>query len=212
MTTALHSLTKELKPLNLHPTSKLTINDLKKAAFKAKRQPNANHEMIEDAYQKLFTRVQSFDTDPMNQASKIIHHLYLGPHKIARNRNELQKLHIQSIITMTAECGAVFQDENEFEYLDVGYKLVEHECIVQDILHVINQVYIFANDAIEKGKNVLIHCVQGKTRSACAVVYILAKRENQSIQESYEYVKGKRSICIPDEWLESLQEHLDESE
>lgn len=42
---------------------------------------------------------------------------------------------------------------------------------------------------------------------------ILAKRENQSIYESYGYVKEKKSIYIPDEWLVSLQEHLnDDSE
>ena len=88
---------------------------------------------------------------------------------------------------------------------------MEHECTIQDILQVINQVYTFArNNSMEKKKNVLIYCVQGKPRSACAVVYILAKCENQSIHESYGYVKEKRSIYIPGEWLVSLQEHLND--
>lgn len=185
-------------------------NDLIKAQHKAKKKPGANEATVLNAFTKISKYIGQLNSDPMDSASKIIDHLFLGPHTVARNKAELNRLNIQSIIPMTAECGGIFANDGDFDYLDLANGLIEHKCTIQDILAIIDDVYDFASCALDQDRNIFIHCVRGKTRSASAVVYIIAKRQNQGIRKTYNFVKTKRDIQIPEEWLTALQQHLDD--
>jgi protein-tyrosine phosphatase len=53
------------------------------------------------------------------------------------------------------------------------------------------------DDARAKNQRVLIHCIQGISRSATVVIAYCMKTFGWTLKHSYEYVKGRRSIVSP---------------
>ena len=50
-----------------------------------------------------------------------------------------------------------------------------------------------------KGQNVLVHCVQGKSRSVSIVIYYLMTKHGWNVNETLKYIKNLRSIAGPNE-------------
>ncbi|TDL19164.1 phosphatases II [Rickenella mellea] len=50
-------------------------------------------------------------------------------------------------------------------------------------------------DALARGKNVLVHCQQGISRSAAVVIAYLIRQHNMTYDSAYKLVKAKR-MCI----------------
>lgn len=63
--------------------------------------------------------------------------------------------------------------------------------------------YHFINSAIEGGKNVLVHCQAGVSRSASLVIYYIMKKYFVGYEEANQTVKSKRSIINPNESFKS---------
>lgn len=202
----------ELLKLNGDPSS-LTDNQIKKAVFRRKRTEDVSESVLVQALDIIIDAREraSVNVDRMSTASKITEQIYLGPHSIARNRKALIDLGITAIISMAAECGVIFPEDSNLDYFYQANNLIEHKCSIHDVLEIIDGVYEFSSRKILNGDKVLIHCMQGKTRSAAAVTYIIAKRNNWSVQEAYDFCKSKRDIFIPEQWLESLQIHLEKN-
>mmetsp|Transcript_16391 Transcript_16391/g.19953 ORF Transcript_16391/g.19953 Transcript_16391/m.19953 type:complete len:206 (-) Transcript_16391:448-1065(-) len=189
----------------------ISDNEIRKAEFKLKKFIDPI-EIVEAKETIISVRNETCKEyqDPMSSASQITEQIYLGPHTVARDRSQLEKLNISAVISMTAECGILFPDDDNLEYFYQGDKLIEHECTIDDVVDIIDDVFEFANEKLSNGADkIFVHCVQGKTRSAAAVTYILAKRNNKTIKDAYSFVKSKRDINIPPNWLEALQIHLD---
>ena len=183
---------------------------LKKA--KHKQRKTVDFSVLENAEKLILEAKNSLCKDKMAQASPITNQLFLGPHTVARNRDELSKLGITAIISMTAECGIQFPDDNTLEYCFLADKLVEHTCTIEDILDIIDDVYHFAAEKLKyPSEKILIHCVQGKTRSAAAAAYIVAKSSGTSIDQAYQFIKSKRDVFIPEAWLSALQIKINDS-
>ncbi|MFK7827228.1 MAG: dual specificity protein phosphatase family protein, partial [Oligoflexales bacterium] len=189
----------------------ISDNEIRKSEFKLKKfidpiKVFQAKEIITAARNETCKEYQ----DPMSSASQITEQIYLGPHTVARDRNQLEKLNISAVISMTAECGIIFPEDDTLEYFYQGDKLIEHECTIDDVVEIIDDVFEFADEKLSNGTDkIFIHCVQGKTRSAAAVTYILAKRGRMTIKDAYNFVKSKRDVNIPSNWLEALQNHLD---
>ena len=163
--------------------------------------------VLEESIKTIQTHVSNHaQADAMEEATVILppNSLLLGPHTVARDKNNLIKLGVSSIVSMTAECPAQFPDD--FGYFEAA--LVEETCTIEDILNVMDDVYEFCIRRLNQKETILIHCVRGKTRSAAAATYVLAKMQHASIHQTYETIQQKRDIMIPDDWLEALQTHL----
>ena len=57
--------------------------------------------------------------------------------------------------------------------------------------------YHFINDAILSGKNILVHCMAGISRSVSLVTYYLMKKNYISYDKAFVLVKKKRTIANP---------------
>ncbi|MFK7826010.1 MAG: dual specificity protein phosphatase family protein [Oligoflexales bacterium] len=207
------SMQEHLRVLGLSGRNLCSIkdNDLRKAEFRSRT--HHSPEILERAKQAIIetrNRLCVGFQDPMSIATKITDQIYLGPHTVARNKNTLTELGISSIISMTAECGIIFPEDQSLDYFFKGEDLIEHECDIENITDIIDEMYEFAEHKLKNPEEkIFVHCVQGKTRSAAAVTYILAKEKNISIKEAYEFVRGKRDINVPENWLNVLQDHLE---
>jgi len=69
----------------------------------------------------------------------------------------------------------------------------------QDILQEIDAAIEFIHDAHLANDNhhVLVHCIQGISRSASVVVGYLMKYENMSLREAHRHVRQKRGVADP---------------
>jgi len=181
---------------------------LRKAKHKKRKMVDAKKL---DIAEKIILEAKDINCkDKMASASQITDQIYLGPHTVARSREELAKLGITSIISMTAECGIQFPEDDTLQYCFLAENLVEHTCTIEDVLDILDDVVDFASNKMNKPEEkIFIHCVQGKTRSAAATAFILAKTSGQSIDQAYEFIKSKRDVFIPKDWLTALQHKLD---
>ena len=48
-----------------------------------------------------------------------------------------------------------------------------------------------------RGKNILIHCFMGASRSASVVIYYLMKKYNYGLNEAVMFCKNKRELVNP---------------
>ena len=58
-------------------------------------------------------------------------------------------------------------------------------------------IFLFADEASQKGANILIHCHAGVSRSATITIAYLLKHTKMSMMDAYRFVKGKRVIISP---------------
>lgn len=70
-----------------------------------------------------------------------------------------------------------------------------------------DEVYDFIKDEWEnENSRILVHCAQGRSRSAALVVMFLMKKFRWSLNDSIRYVKSRRDIVrINDGFLSQLE-------
>jgi atypical dual specificity phosphatase len=68
----------------------------------------------------------------------------------------------------------------------------------------------FINDALKRRGSVLVHCVQGMSRSASVVSAYLIAAYGWSVKDAVEYVRSKSSNAFPNTgFIHQLQEYRD---
>ena len=136
----------------------------------------------------------------------IIDNIYLGNAYNASNYIDLEKNNIGLVINITSEIPNYYPDN--IEYYNVS-------------LLDINSVHIkdYINDTLEfilkyqlenPGKNILVHCFMGSSRSAAIVTAYYSYKYNKSIIESIKFLEQKRWIVnLNTTFLEDLNSWKD---
>eukprot|EP00164_Ancoracysta_twista_P004265 GFYU01005749.1.p1 GENE.GFYU01005749.1~~GFYU01005749.1.p1 ORF type:complete len:340 (-),score=66.55 GFYU01005749.1:7-1026(-) len=112
-----------------------------------------------------------------------------------QSRNEdmmINHLKITHIVNATLECPSCFEDKGVI-YLPVEIPDEEHV----NIRDYFNTVIEFIQKAKDSGGKVLVHCVQGMSRSATLVIAYLMTTYRWTLRESYTWVKKKREMIYP---------------
>ncbi|CAD8175336.1 unnamed protein product [Paramecium octaurelia] len=142
---------------------------------------------------------QSFDFNFPNEI--IENQLYLGNSNHANNLKALNLLGITHVVNCAREIPNYFSDvlqENKkfLKYFQVPVLDLEEEPISDHF----DEAYIFINEALSNQHNkVLVHCAQGKSRSATIVIMFLMRNKQWTFDYTYEYAKKRReTVSIND--------------
>lgn len=118
-------------------------------------------------------------------------HLYLGSVGAAYNSQVLKNLQISHILTICECLPPKFPSEFD-------YKVVP---VTDEPSTRLNKYFEEATDfikkVIEEGKNVLVHCFAGVSRSASIVIAYLMRFHSMDYNAAHKYVKARRPWINP---------------
>ena len=149
---------------------------------------NQEVERMEPCYNGIINNLYNLTYE----STHIIDNIYLGNAYNASHYYNLVKNNIGLIINVTDEICNYYSDLDEFEYYNINIKDNNNN----HILPYINDVLIKINNynEINPGKNILIHCYMGSSRSASLTLAYLLKFHNMSIENGIKFIKDKRSL------------------
>lgn len=148
-------------------------------------------------------------TDEMRSLSEIVEgKLYLGSCRAAQDWKVLQQLGITHVINVAASSTwyCVNYQEKRQEY--VYYHLYLSDVDTENVLQHLNDVYTVIDCAVMNGGKVLIHCIQGRSRSAVFVIAYLMRKFGVKLSEALLLVQRKRPSVSPNNgFLNQLKEY-----
>ena len=142
------------------------------------------------------------DSNPIDH---IIDNIYLGDFRTADNIDILKEHNITHIIN------CAFNLPNKYPE-QITYKRLElRDETDQPIIEKLEEAYQFIKE--NKDKNIFVHCVFGKSRSASVVIFYIMKEKKLNFNEAKNYVKNIRQIVEPNSGFENelnryYEEHI----
>ena len=135
--------------------------------------------------------IYRFNTHVNLHPSQIFSWLYLGSYQNACNLTDLKDLKINYILNCAEEC----QNKN---YPDINYFQVK----INDFPNFNISLYFkktneFINQAKLSGKNILIHCQLGISRSTTCLIAYMIKYMGYTTASAIQYIKNKRPHIMP---------------
>ena len=131
------------------------------------------------------------DTNPIDH---IIDNIYLGDFRTADNMDILRQYNITHIINCAFNLPNKFPNEITYKRLDL------RDEPDQPLIERLEEAYEFIKE--NKDKNIFVHCVFGKSRSASVVIFYIMKEKKINFQEAKNFVKNIRSIVEPNSGFE----------
>ena len=125
----------------------------------------------------------------------IIDNIYLGDFRTADNIDILRQYNITHIINCAFNLPNKYPDQITYKRLEL------RDEPDQPILERLEEAYQFIKE--NKDKNIFVHCVFGKSRSASVVIFYIMKEKKMNFQEAKNFVKNIRNIVEPNSGFES---------
>ena len=120
--------------------------------------------------------------------------LYISSYNATKNKALLEKNKITHIINCAADfCENVFESENKYTYL--SFYLKDH--VLENIECIFYECIKFIENVKEKGGRVLVHCIQGISRSVTLVMAYLIYKNKITYDKAFNIVQSKREISSP---------------
>ena len=120
--------------------------------------------------------------------------LYISSYNATKNLELLEKNKITHIINCAADfCENVFEKDNKFTYL--SFYLKDH--VLENIECIFYECIQFIENVREKKGRVLVHCIQGISRSVSIVMAYIIFTKKFSYDKAFTFVQAKREISYP---------------
>ena len=143
--------------------------------------------------------------------SQLLPWLYVGSKKAAKCRPLLRELGVTHVLNMTPS-RTTDPAAGVPNYFEKDRALTYRRCSMFDtkaenLLGVLPGCVAFVDQGRFYG-SVLVHCVQGVSRSASVCVAYLVKHQGMAYDAALAFVKGKRPVVNPNEgFLRQLQQY-----
>ena len=149
---------------------------------------------------KLFLIVSFFILDIINcEMNFICDNIYIGDKYAAREEENLTKNNITTVVNCAQGLDSNYK---EIKYIE----LMLHDNSRQDLFPKLEVAYKFIKK--NSKNNILIHCKEGRSRSASLVVFYLMKERNWDYDTCIKFIKEKRSIVRPNSgFVKQLKEY-----
>ena len=141
-------------------------------------------------YAKAMFALQPYRDDTF-EATQIIENLWVGDIRSPCNKHSLKENNIDMIVS--AVYGATAHHPFEFTYERANLRDVSDENILDEIDRLLPEI----RAELVNGQGVLVHCMQGASRSVTIVAAYLIKYYNMSAEEALTFMKRKRSCVNP---------------
>jgi len=142
-------------------------------------------------------------------AHEVYPNVYVGDVYSAHNANELKRLKITHVVNVA--CGVSSAYPKDFAYLHVPLL----DCASENIQEHFHKTSAFIHEAVSSGGRVLIHCLQGVSRSATIAAAFVIKELSTTPQEAVKFIKQRRPSIKPNSGfmnqLESYRQTLNEA-
>lgn len=130
------------------------------------------------------------------EISPLTDHLFISGWRPAASLASLQAHKITRIVNCCASFAPnVFSDSLATPIRYLSLRLVDSK--EEDILWFLPQVLHFIDEGARQQQNTLVHCEKGISRSCAFAIAYHMWRFRSSFQDSFSFVKSKRSICNP---------------
>ena len=126
----------------------------------------------------------------LSDCDQITDNIFLGSEDAAMNEEVLKKFNITAICTCGEELATPFIKDEKIKYLK--YDIVDW--VEQNIEQYFDSHYEWMEKMLEEGRNILIHCAHGMSRSPSFTIAYLMRKNNLTYKKAYKYVDEKRSI------------------
>lgn len=128
-----------------------------------------------------------------NQISKIIDGLYVGNYNAALDPNIITSHNIHTIVNCTKKKDRINMN---VDYLQIPLDDPPSNGDIEYVNINFIPIVTFISNAINSGKNVLVHCIMGAQRSAAiAAIYLMVKfKVNYMV--AVQFIKSRRPICF----------------
>lgn len=137
--------------------------------------------------------------------NQILPHLFAGNQAAAENESVLLQLQIHSIIHLMTGSAPEFPED--YEYLVIP---IEDDNV--DLKPVIAQTTPFIDQQLKEGKNVLVHCVAGVSRTGAVLVAYFMWKFEMSYDDALAAIREHRMIA-PNKFFETqLRQYQEELE
>ncbi|KII89145.1 hypothetical protein PLICRDRAFT_40781 [Plicaturopsis crispa FD-325 SS-3] len=120
--------------------------------------------------------------------------IYLGNIFAPRNAVALAEANITHILSVTGDSVVLPPD-----FKGVRTKIEVEDYGDEDLLRHFSEANRFITDALSGGGAVLVHCVQGASRSATVLAAYLMRKHHISRSEAVSRLKAKRSLVKPNQ-------------
>ena len=146
----------------------------------------------EDEMKSLFfASMLNYVENPM--ASFEDDHLFFGSEVNAMDSETLKRFGISHILNSAGTYSGEFLTTDS----DFTYKSITTEDVPEAQLP-IEEAVAFIEESLQSGKKVLVHCIEGKSRSGSLIIAYLIKKYGWSFEEALRYVNQRR-VAIPNE-------------
>jgi Leucine-rich repeat (LRR) protein len=135
-------------------------------------------------------------------ADEIVKGLYLGPQEAASSLAYLESLNIHSIVRVLRDASVpVFADHFTYHIIPIP------DLCTFDISQFFSDAARFIESELEQGRNVLVHCAVGMSRSASIVIAYLMFAQRMSLDQAVLWTRRRRPIISPNNgFMQQLQE------
>jgi len=131
--------------------------------------------------------------------TSILPKLFISDASAAIQLDVLRAYNITHIVNVTTEVDCLFAESIQYCHLPISALEAEDpEGLFLDM------ALSFIESAISTGgdnTNVLVHCVNGVSRSVAVAIYYLMTVRNMHFHEAYHFVRSKHSIAFPSQAL-----------
>ena len=136
---------------------------------------------------------------------RILDWLFLGNHKDSESMEVLRNNKIDTILNTTIEC------KNEFPKYFQYKKIPVCDTSKTNLKFYFNEIADFLENCRLNGKNVLVHCYMGISRSSSSIICYLIKYKGYTYESAYLHVKSKKPDIQPNSgFIKQLREFEEE--
>nr|CCD15809.1 unnamed protein product [Trypanosoma congolense IL3000] len=168
--------------------------------LKVTNKPSFVNQMVDEKWETLmpWLKVELHKIYP----DKVLPFLFIGSVRTAQTQAVYRELLIEYVLTVGRCMEVLLEPDMRHHTLPVD------DVPDENIRSVFDEAFEFIDKARDNGKNVLVHCFAGVSRSATIVVAYMMSRHGYSLDEALELMKNARPEAQPNEgFMNTLRQY-----